>query len=268
MAGSIGSHTVVGAPDITVITLSELAEQTHRMTRASALPIIIDGEGGYGNALNVKRCVEEMEHSGCAAVTIEDTLLPRPYAGNDGSLIPREEFRDKLRAAIAARIDKSFCVIGRTALLRGDYVPGGSMVRSARVGDGDGLDETIERCKIAVDCGVDGMFVQWTTSLEQVQAIHDAVPMLRLVLNTDPAPYDELAAAGARVVFQGHQAFYVAIKAVDAYYKALRAGGRQAIGDMAASGQLQRQALAEAEFSAWARDYLAAPQEARAGAGG
>src|SRR5258708_39324417 len=78
-AGSIGSLSVLGAPDIIVLTLTEFAAQAYRINRAGKLPLMVDADHGYGNALNVKRTVEELESAGVAALTIEDTLLPRPF---------------------------------------------------------------------------------------------------------------------------------------------------------------------------------------------
>ena len=80
-AGSIGSGTVLGAPDLVVLTLTEFAEQIRRIARGSDLPLMVDADHGYGNALNVMRTVEELETSGVAALTIEDTVLPIPFGG-------------------------------------------------------------------------------------------------------------------------------------------------------------------------------------------
>src|SRR3984885_13462280 len=78
-AGSIASFTVLGAPDIIVLTLTEFAQQAYRINRAAKLPLLVDADHGYGNALNVKRTVEELETAGVAALTIEDTDLPQPF---------------------------------------------------------------------------------------------------------------------------------------------------------------------------------------------
>jgi len=78
-AGSIASFTVLGAPDIIVLTLSEFADQAQRICRAGSLPLLCDADHGYGNALNVMRTVEELETAGVAALSIEDTALPQPF---------------------------------------------------------------------------------------------------------------------------------------------------------------------------------------------
>ena len=72
-AGSVASLVVLGAPDLTLITLTEFAEQAHRICRAGELPLLVDADHGYGNALNVMRTVQELETAGIAALTIEDT---------------------------------------------------------------------------------------------------------------------------------------------------------------------------------------------------
>src|SRR5436309_7035764 len=89
--GSVASLAVLGDPDVTLITLTELTEQMRRMSRASALPVIVDADHGYGNALNVRRTVEELENAGCAGLTIEDTLLPPAYGESRTQLIALEE---------------------------------------------------------------------------------------------------------------------------------------------------------------------------------
>src|SRR5919112_1193362 len=77
--GSVASLAVLGDPDIALITLTELAEQMRRMSRAAELPVIVDADHGYGNALNVRRTVQELETAGAAGLTIEDTLLPQAF---------------------------------------------------------------------------------------------------------------------------------------------------------------------------------------------
>src|ERR1700691_1810822 len=104
-AGSIGSFTVLGAPDIVMLTLTEFAQQAYRINRAGKLPLLVDADHGYGNALNVKRTVEELETAGVAAASIEDTLLPRTYGETKPTLISIEEGVGKMRAALAARED-------------------------------------------------------------------------------------------------------------------------------------------------------------------
>src|ERR1700747_1605343 len=112
--GSVASLAVLGDPDIALITLSELAEQMRRMSRASFLPVVVDADHGYGNALNVRRTIEELETAGAAGLPLEDTLLPHAFGQGGTQLIPLEEGVGKMKAALDARRDPSLVVIGRT----------------------------------------------------------------------------------------------------------------------------------------------------------
>src|SRR5580765_4398061 len=79
IGGSMISYSVLGAPDLILLTLTELAEQVHRCARVSKVPLLIDADHGYGNALSVMRTIQELDAAGAAAVMIEDTLLPRAF---------------------------------------------------------------------------------------------------------------------------------------------------------------------------------------------
>src|SRR3954462_862205 len=115
LAGSVASLTVLGAPDLILLTLTEFAQQAHRICRAGNLPLLCDADHGYGNALNVMRTVEELETAGVAGIMIEDTVLPRAFGEKKPSLISLEEGIGKMRAALAAREDKALTIIGRTS---------------------------------------------------------------------------------------------------------------------------------------------------------
>src|SRR6202790_5082378 len=86
-AGSIGSLSVLGAPDIIVLTLTEFAAQAYRINRAGKLPLMVDADHGYGNALNVMRTIQELETAGVAGIMIEDTVLPRAFGVKSPGLI-------------------------------------------------------------------------------------------------------------------------------------------------------------------------------------
>src|ERR1700731_416343 len=140
--GSVASLAVLGDPDIALITLSELAEQMRRMCRAAALPVLVDADHGYGNALNVCRTVQELEAAGAAGLTIEDTLLPQAFGEPKTQLISLEEGVGKMKAALDGRGDPSLVVMART---------GAAQVTS--------LDDAIARAKAYEATGVDALFV-------------------------------------------------------------------------------------------------------------
>ena len=241
LGGSIASHASIGAPDLIVMTLTEFAEQARRITRAASLPLLVDADHGYGNALNVMRTVEELETAGVAGLTIEDTLLPRRYAGPEGEIISPEEFGDKLRAALAARADPALVIIGRT----------GPVARA-------GLEGTVERVRIATKAGVDAIFVLGATRLEEVQAVR-AATHLPLMLNATPASPQELADLGARIVLLGHQSYFAMLKALHEAYVLLKAEGPSGLtADMVASAAVQAIALDSDGFRRRGSEYLGA----------
>ena len=113
-AQSTASLVVPGASDVVLPTLSEFAEQARRICRATDLPLMVDADHGYGDALIVRRAVEGLETAGVAAPTVEDTSLPQAYGGGT-RLIPIAEEVGKVSAALDARVDATLVVCGRAS---------------------------------------------------------------------------------------------------------------------------------------------------------
>jgi carboxyvinyl-carboxyphosphonate phosphorylmutase len=240
-AGSIASHAVLGAPDLIVLTLTEFAQQAYRINRAGSLPLMVDADHGYGNALNVMRAVQELENSGVAALTIEDTALPRRYGEAAPTLISLEEGAGKMRAAVAGRQDKALCVIGRTS------APAVT-----------GIDDAIARARAYEQAGIDGLFIAGGLTREQLDAIAGAVrlPLLLGGVPVDLLDRDYLASRRVRIALQGHQPFAAAVQAVYAALKALREGTPPGKLEGVAPPDLMKRVLREADYDAWIRDFL------------
>src|SRR6478752_1347749 len=136
--GSVASLAVLGDPDIALITLTEFAEQIRRMSRAATLPVLVDADHGYGNALNVRRTVQELEMAGAAGLTIEDTLLPAAFGEAKTQLISLEEGVGKMKAAIDGRADPSLVIMGRTGAASITSIEDAS--RRARAYEATGVD--------------------------------------------------------------------------------------------------------------------------------
>jgi carboxyvinyl-carboxyphosphonate phosphorylmutase len=241
-AGSIASGTVLGAPDLVVLTLTEFADQIRRIARGSDLPLMVDADHGYGNALNVMRTVEELETAGVAALTIEDTVLPTPFAGQGEGLVSMEEMLGKLRGAVAARQDPALVILGRTSALRRG-----------------GIAEAERRLKAYQDTGIDGIFLAGASTREEVESMHRATRLPLLLGGASAALSDRnfLAANGVRIALQGHQPFYAAAKAVYDTLKYLREGGAPSgLKDRVASEELLRMALRQNDYERWQSDYL------------
>ena len=240
-AGSVASLAVLGAPDLIVLTLSEFADQAYRIGRAAELPLLVDADHGYGNAFNVMRTVEELETAGVAALSIEDTALPRGYGPSDApQLISLEEGVGKMKAALAGRRDPDLVIAGRT-----------SAIGITGVGD------TVKRAKAYEAAGVDAMFLVGVKTREQLEAV---APELRvpIILGGGATLGDRayLASKGVRVSLQGHQPFQAAVQAIHATMKALRDGTAPADLKGLASSELMAKATRSADYSGWTRDFL------------
>ena len=243
-AGSIASATVLGAPDYIVLTLTEFAEQVHRICRAGTLPLMVDADHGYGNALNVRRTVEELESAGVAALTIEDTALPRPFGQSRPSLISLDEGVGKMKAALAGRQDPSLVVAGR----------------SSAIGIA-GIEEGIRRAKAYEAVGVDALFMTGISSSAELEALNAAVnvPLLLGGASGDLSDADaaHLGARGVRIALQGHQPFMAAVKAAYDTLKALRDGAQPSdLSDKTASSALMARVTRLEEYDGAMREWL------------
>lgn len=243
-AGSVASLAVLGAPDITVLTLTEFAGQARRICRAAELPLLVDADHGYGNALNVLRTVEELEVAGVSGLTIEDTALPAPFGTTRPALLSREEGCGKVAAALAARDDPALAVIART-----------SAVGIA------GLDEAVARARAYAALGPDALFFTGVTETAQLHALAAAGGGLPIILGSAPAALgnrETLAAAGVRVSLQGHQPFAASVRAIHDTLKALRDGvPPETIGGLASAGTM-RTVTDAGQYEDRARRFLGA----------
>jgi len=241
-AGSVASLAVLGAPDLIVLTLTEFAEQAYRICRAGNLPLLVDADHGYGNALNAKRTVEELETAGVSALTIEDTVLPRPFgAASTPRLISTEEAVGKLRAAFAGRQDPNLVIVGRTGAVAIN-----------------GVEDAIARCRAYEAAGVDALFVLGIKTRAQLEPVAAAVKVPLILGGAGPEvmDLDYLARQGVRICLQGHQPFLAAVNAVQETLRALRAGTPP--GKLAGlpSDELMKRVTREADYARWTKDFL------------
>ncbi len=239
--GSVASLAVLGDPDNTLITLTELAEQMRRMSRAASLPVLVDADHGYGNAMNVRRTVEELETAGAAGLTIEDTLLPQAFGQPGTQLIPLEEGVGKMKAAVDARGDASLVIMARTG--------------AASV---SGLDDATARAIAYEGTGVDALFLTGIKSHTELEAIA-AATKLPLVLGgfpEDMADRDYLANQRVRIALQSHAPFAAATQAVYETLKALRDGTSPKNLKGLASSELTGRVTREADVRARSAEFL------------
>ena len=241
-AGSIASGTVLGAPDLVVLTLTEFAQQIHRICRAGNLSLMVDADHGYGNALNVMRTVEELETAGVSALTIEDTVLPRAFGGGRDQILSLEEGVGKMKAALAARQDPALVVIGRSSALRIS-----------------GLEDTVRRVKAYEQAGVDAIFVVGATTRQEVETLNGvlSVPLILGGASDELSDKEYLGAHGVRIALQGHQPFQAAVKAVHDTLKALRDGVSPAdLSPQLATAKQMDRYTRRSNYDRWTKDFL------------
>ena len=241
-AGSVASFTVLGAPDLIILTLKEFSEQAYRICRAGNLALLVDADNGYGNALNVRRTVEELETAGVCGMTIEDTDLPQSF-GSMGSprLIPIDEGVGKLKAALDARQDPKLVIAGRTS------APAIT-----------GMDDALTRARAYEVAGVDAMFFTGVKSREQVEAISGSLQIPIILGSTPPelTDFDFLAANNVRVALQGHIPFMAAVKTVHDTLKSLKEGTLPADLSNTYSRDLMEQVTRGNDYKSWMEEYL------------
>src|ERR1700758_5183035 len=207
-AGSTASLTVLGAPDLIVLTLSEFAGQAYRINRAFDVPLLVDADHGYGNALNVMRTVQELETAGVSALTIEDTVLPRPHGPPGRGLTAIEEGVGRMRAALAARQDPDLVIVGRTIAM-----------------GATSTEDALARAKAYAAAGGDAFFFVGIKDRAQLEAAAAAIDIPIIIGGTpELSDRDYLASKRVRVALQGHQPIMAAARAVHDTLKALRDG--------------------------------------------
>ena len=241
-AGSVASLTVLGAPDLIVLTLTEFAAQANRICRAGNLPLMCDADHGYGNALNVMRTVEELEMAGVAGLSIEDTELPVPFgSGGKPRLISIDEGVGKMRAAITARADRNLMIAGRTS------APSIT-----------GIADTVARLKAYEKTGVDALFIVGVKTRADLDAIAAEVklPLILGGVGAEIMDRDLLAQRGVRLCLQGHQPFAAAVRAVHDTLKALRDGTAPDKLTGVANDEMMKRYMRNGDYAKWMKDWL------------
>ena len=190
MTGFGTAASLLGRPDVGLVTMSEMVDNARRIARACALPVIADADTGFGNAINVVRTVQEYERAGVAAMHIEDQVAPKRCGHMEGKqVVPTEEMLTKIRAAVAARESPDFVIVART---------------DARAVEG--LSAAIDRARSYRDAGADVLFVEAATSEAEIETVASELDGTPLLFNwaeggkTPPIPYDRLQALGFAII--------------------------------------------------------------------
>jgi 2-methylisocitrate lyase-like PEP mutase family enzyme len=214
LSGASIAYTRLGRSDVGLTTYSEVADTLARITERVSLPVIVDGDTGFGNALNVMRTVRGFERAGAAMVQLEDQTFPKRCGHLDGkAVVPAADMVGKLKAALDARSSSQTLILARTDAVATE-----------------GLEAALERAERYLECGVDALFIEALRTPAQMDAacarFTGRVPLLANMVEGGKTPVQsaaELQARGFRIViFPGGTARAVA-HTLQGYYASLHA---------------------------------------------
>ena len=221
--------------------MTEFAEQAYRINRAGKLPLMVDADHGYGNALNVMRTVQELETAGVAGICIEDTLLPRALRRKetDPDLDGGRRRQDARRARRPR--GQSLVIVGRTS--------------AAAI---TGTEDAVRRAKAYEEAGVDALFFAGGMTREQLDAIAAAVKMPLMLGGSgrELQDRDYLSSRRVRIALQGHQPFSAAVQAVYNTLKALREGTKPGDLQGIASAEMMQRVTRDGDYKTWTEKFL------------
>ena len=251
--GYSATASLLGAPDVQQLTMTEMAEMYARLCDATELPLFADGDTGYGNTTNVARTVRAYERAGVAGLFIEDQESPKRCGHMDGKrVIPAAEMAAKLKAALDARVDADLIICART---------------DARAVHG--LDDAIARCQLYREAGADLLFVDAPVSVEELRRVCSEIdgPCFANLVEGGKTPIlsaRQLEAMGFAAVTWPVSASYAIARAVAEVYAALmRDGTTNAVRDRMVDFDafnnligLEQLREAEAACDEFARDLL------------
>lgn len=235
-AGISNAH--LGMGDVGLLTLNELLQTITPMCDRTTVPLIVDGDTGFGGYLNLQRTIRELEKAGVAAIQLEDQMFPKRCGHFRGKKMATVgEMVGRLSAAVDARKDKRFLIIART---------------DARAGEG--LEAAIERVHRYFAAGADIGFVEAPQTVEEVRAVAAAFKGKPMLLNlveggkTPLFPAAELDKMGFKIMLCANTALRSAIKAVGQAMAALKEDGAQSkrVQEMICTWQ-ERQSIVESE---------------------
>jgi len=244
VTGAGVTNTFLGMPDIGLLTVTELADHVAAMRDAVALPLIVDADTGFGNAVNVGRAVKTLERAGASAIQLEDQDFPKRCGHFSGkSVIPTAEMVQKIRAAADARIDPDLIIVARTDAIAVN-----------------GFDDAMERANAYIEAGADMTFVEAPRTPEQIAAIPKlAVPQLLNIVAGGLTPMlsrAELEKMGYALVLYANAALQAAVAGMQAVLEHLKAqGSLDDISDKVAGFAERQRLVNKPHFDALEKKY-------------
>ncbi|GLI21066.1 2-methylisocitrate lyase-like PEP mutase family enzyme [Xanthobacter flavus] len=249
VSGAGIANMALGAPDIGLTTLTEVAEATAAIADAVSLPIIVDADTGFGNAVNMVRTIRMLERAGAAGIQIEDQVFPKKCGHFSGKeVITTAEMVQKIKAAVDARIDGDIQIIARTD--------------AAAV---EGFDRAMERAHAFVEAGADMTFVEAPVTVEELARIPRELPVPQIAnivfggRTPDPGR-EQLAQMGFSLVLYANAALQAALKASYEVLEALKRDGSLAsVSHRLATFDERQKAVAKDHWDQLETRYSAVP---------
>ena len=215
LTGAGVTNTFWGLPDLGFISLTEIAQHTTTIREAVNIPVLVDAETGFGNALNVRHCVRLLERAGANAIQIEDQAMPKRCGHfSDKSVISAEEMAGKIKAAVDVRSSADLLIIARTDAIAVD-----------------GFEPAIERAQRYIEAGADVTFVEAPERVDDIRRIPQRLPVPQVINvvvggKTPVFSQEELAKMGFGLVLYANVALQGAIAGMQAALKHLKTSGR------------------------------------------
>ncbi|BAU47939.1 2-methylisocitrate lyase [Sulfurifustis variabilis] len=216
LSGAGVANASFGLPDLGITTLDNVLEDTRRICAATALPLLVDADTGFGSAFNIARTVRELTRAGAGGMHIEDQVQAKRCGHRPGkAIVPKDEMVDRIKAAVDARGDEDFVIMARTDALAVE-----------------GLDAAIERAQACREAGADMIFPEAVTGLDQYRRFAEAVgvPILANITEFGKTPLftlAELREAGVALALYPLSAFRAMSRAAEAVYRTIRTDGTQ-----------------------------------------
>jgi 2-methylisocitrate lyase-like PEP mutase family enzyme len=215
ITGAGVTNMYLGLPDQGFVGLAEMADHTARIRDAVSLPLIVDADTGFGNALNVRHTVRTLERAGADCIQFEDQVAPKRCGHFEGkAVIPIEEAVNKIKAAVDARQDPDLLILARTDACASQ-----------------GFEAAVERALKMAEAGADLLFVEAVTTPEQIRALPQRLPrpqLMNMVVggHTPILGADELGQLGYGIVLYANAALQGAVAGMQSVLTALRDGGQ------------------------------------------
>lgn len=216
VSGAGIANASYGLPDLGMTSLDNVCEDIHRISGATELPLLVDADTGWGAVFNIQRTIKEFIRAGAGACHIEDQVQAKRCGHRPGkAVVAKEDFADRIKAAVDGRTDADFVIVARTDALAVE-----------------GIDSAIERAVLAQEAGADVIFAEACTTLAEYQRFIGAlkVPVLANLTEFGKTPYfsvEELGQIGIAMIIYPLSAFRAMAKAAEAVYGAIRQQGTQ-----------------------------------------